>query len=131
MDYQMEKTKDAIHRRVLMYMSAHPELDFDEALSFVTSHLDRTIVEHYDRRKGECVVYDTKTGRRGKGQCEPVDKDPVRADDEVASRVSKYQAEHNEVDYAGAMKIVLREDEALARIYRTGPGNFYYGDETN
>lgn len=37
MDYRMEKTKDAIHRRVLMYMSAHPGVDFDAALSYVTS----------------------------------------------------------------------------------------------
>lgn len=129
MDYRMEKTKDMIHKRVLMFMSAHPDVDFDKALSFVTSHLDRMIVEQYDKAKGECVLYDTKTGRRGKGPCEPVVKEPMRADAEVAARVSKYQSAHEAVSYSDALRTVLRDDGTLARAYRVGPGNFYYGDE--
>lgn len=133
MDYNAEKVKDAIHRRVLTYMSAHPGEDFDTALKRVTGLLDKAmLVEEYDATKGECVVYDAGTGQRGKGPCEPVNKEPVRAGDEVTARVSKFQSQHKGVSYADAMKAVLEEDGALARAYRAGPGNFYYyGDETN
>lgn len=129
MDYRMEKTKDAIHKRVLMYMSAHPDADFDGALKHVVGQLDRTIVEHYDRQKGECVLYDPKTGRRGTARCEPVHKEPVRVGDEVAARVFQYQSEHKAVSYADALTTVLREDDALAKVYKTGPGQLFYGDE--
>lgn len=61
----------------------------------------------------------------------PVHKAPVRADHEVAARVSKYQGDHQAVSYADALTTVLKEDEALASVYRVGPSNFYYGDETD
>lgn len=130
MDYNAEKVKDAIHRRVLTYMSAHPDADFDAALKRVTGLLDKSLlVEEYDATKGECVLYDMGTGRHGKGPCEPVHKEPVRADHEVAARVSKYQADHKTVGYADALVAVLREDDALAKVYKTGPGQLFYGDE--
>lgn len=89
MDYNAEKVKDAIHTRTLRYMSAHPGESFDAALKHVTGLLDKAmLVEEYDATKGECIVYNTGTGRHGKGPCEPVDKEPVRAGDEVAARVS-------------------------------------------
>lgn len=139
MDYNAEKVKDAIHLRVLKYMSAHPGVSFDAGLKHVVSQLDRTIVEHYDRQKGECLLYDPKTGRRGTSPCEPTGRkgfseaseatEGIRAGDEVASRVATYQADHKMASYTDALATVLKEDETLARAYRVGPGNFYYGDE--
>lgn len=129
MDYNAEKIKDAIHERTLRYMSAHPGADFDGALKHVVGQLDRTIVEHYDRQKGECVLYDPKTGRRGTARCEPVHKEPVRADHEVAARVAKYQETHEAVSYSDALRAVLREDRPLAKAYKAGPGQLFYGDE--
>ena len=120
MDKDVDSVRDSILKRVKKYRAMYPGDSYDDALRRAADQLETTVeVEYCDHATHQCKVYQSRS--------EPVIKEPVRAADEVDARVQAYMDKRG-CSYVEALPAVLREDKALARAYKAGPGQLFYND---
>ena len=119
MDKDVDRVRDSILKRVKKYRAMYPGESYDDALRRAADQLETTVeVDYCDHATHQCKVYQSKA------DSEPT-REPVRAGEEVDSRIQKYMDKRG-CSYAEALPVILREDADLARAYKQGPGTLFY-----